>query len=1027
MGVLWNKPSGKPRIETEAAASASSDAPPRKPRHAWRVLALVGVVVVAGGGYAARQEMLSSRLQARELSALAKGLTWHLQPGPSDSILYPGNGPFDERSGYSHLGEFVKRLEQRNYQVLEQVRFSPALMRYAGRELFVPYAEKPQAGLSIADCRGAPIYDFKYPLQLYKQFSDIPPLVVSSLLFIEDRNLLSERYPEVNPAVDWPRFAKAAWSQVAHALGLPGQSAGGSTLATQLEKYRHSPGGLTDSGPEKLRQMFSASVRAYQGGENTLGARQNIVRDYLNSVPLSAVPGHGEVHGLAEGLRVWYGADFDKTNTILASTGDDDSTLQARGLALRQVLSLMIAQRRPSHFLSRGHQELNQLTDAHIRLLSRQGLISNELTTYALQSQLHWRDWAKEPTWEPYSNDKATVISRARLAGLLDEPLYDLDRLDLNASTTLNAPLQRQATDYLKHLADPAFARQTGLIGDSLLAPNSTGEVKYAFTLFENSGGAARVRVQTDSTDQPFDINEGSKLELGSTAKLRVMASYLQIITELHTQYAGKTPAQLHRAASQADPQDRLTLWALEYLDSHREQNLRGMLDAALERKYSANPGERFFTGGGVHVFGNFRNQDNGRTPTLKEALRESINLPFVRLMRDVVRYTIYNAPNNSAELLKDDRNPRRQEYLARFADREGTEYLRRFWRKYDGKSSGERLATFLDSLHATPVRLAAVYRYLFPNAPAAQFNAFLAEQWKATPLTAKRFGQLYEQYGPGAYDLPDQGYIARVHPLDLWLLGYLLQHPDATQEQAIAASEHERQEVYGWLFNSKHKSARDSRIRTMIEIEAFTDIHRRWQQLGYPFDHLVPSLATALGSSGDRPAALAELIGIILNDGVRLPTLRIDQLQFAQGTPYETRLAGKQAEGERVMPVEEAQALREALGAVVADGTARRVANVFTQADGTPMAMGGKTGTGDNRIESFGSGGRLIGSKAINRTGTFVFYLGDRYFGTLTAFVPGKASANFTFTSALPVQVLKGMAPILQPYLGPQACQPPS
>ena len=35
-----------------------------------------------------------------------------------------------------------------------------------------------------------------------------------------------------------------------------------------------------------------------------------------------------------------------------------------------------------------------------------------------------------------------------------------------------------------------------------------------------------------------------------------------------------------------------------------------------------------------------------------------------------------------------------------------------------------------------------------------------------------------------------------------------------------------------------------------MLEVEAFLDIHQRWPRLGYPFDHLVPSLATALGSS---------------------------------------------------------------------------------------------------------------------------------------------------------------------------------
>lgn len=1026
MGALWNTPPGKPAQAQQAEGAEPSSPRPRR-RYRWRLLGLALVLGLLAAGYAAREEMRTSRWQARALADFAAKLTWAVAPGPSDSMVYPGNGPFDERLGYSHLGDYLARLRSHHFLITEQARFSPELKRYAERDLFVPYAEKPQAGLHISDCRAATVYDFQYPLQLYKRFEDIPPMVVASLLFIEDRHLLDAQQPSLNPAVDWPRFAKAAWSQVARLVGLPGQSAGGSTLATQLEKYRHSAGGLTDSGPEKLRQMFSASVRTYQGGEQTLQARQNILRDYLNSVPLSAVPDHGEVHGLAEGLRVWYGADFDQANRLLASTADDAGTLAARGLALRQVLSLMIAQRRPSHFLSRGHDELGRLTDSHIRLLAGHGVISQAQAHYALQSRLRWRDWAKEPTWEPYANDKGGIVTRGRLAALLGTSLYDLDRLDLRATTTLDNGLQNQATRYLKQLADPAFAQQTGLIGDSLLTPASTGEVKYSFTLFENSGGAARVRVQTDSTDQPFDINEGSKLELGSTAKLRVMASYLQIIDELHQRYGGKTPAELRRIDQGIDAQDRLSHWALDYLIRNPGAALAPMVDAALERTYSANPGERFFTGGGIHVFGNFRRQDNNRTPTLKEALRESINLPFIRLMRDIVRYTTYQAPGDRAALLKDDNDPRRQEYLARFADREGTEYLRRFWRKYEGKPSDQRLETFLDSLNPTPVRLAAVYRYLFPGAPRAQFDAFVRQHWQGSDITDKRLGQMYEQYGPGAYNLPDQGYIARVHPLDLWLLGYLLQHPDAGVAQAIGASEQERQEVYGWLFNSKHRSARDSRIRTMLEIEAFTDIHQRWQQLGYPFDHLVPSLATAIGSSGDRPAALAELIGILLNEGVRLPTVRIDQLHFAQGTPYEVVVQADSGRSERVMPVEVAQALRDALGAVVADGTARRVANVFTQADGSPMAMGGKTGTGDNRIESFGSGGRLVGSRAVNRTGTFVFYLGDRYFGTLTAFVPGKASANFRFTSALPVQVLKGMAPILQPWLNAQGCAAPA
>jgi len=650
----------------------------------------------------------------------------------------------------------------------------------------------------------------------------------------------------------------------------------------------------------------------------------------------------------------------------------------------------------------------------------QQGVISPGLLKAALASQVTYRDWQQQPTTQKIEANKGISVARSRLAALLDRPLYDLDRLDLSATSTLQGQLQEQITAYLKQLADPAYAKEIGLLGERLLTPASTPQVRYSFTLFERTADSARVRVQTDNTDQPFDINEGSKLELGSTAKLRVLTTYLQIIAELHERYGALAPAALKKV--EVAEQDRLSRWAVDYLLQNPGKSLTDMLEAALDRTYSASPGERFFTGGGLHRFHNFRNQDNGRNPSLLDALRESINLPFIRLMRDLVRYVTYTSANNSAQLLKDDSEPRRQEYLAQFADREGTAFLLKFWKKYQKKDTQARLETFLDSLHPTPIRLAAVHRYLLPEASRESFNSFLRARLAGTKgqqtLTDKRLDTLYDSYGPGAYDLPDQGYIAKVHPLDLWLMGYLLNHPDATFSEIVKASQFERQEVYSWLFKSRHQSARDGRIRTMLEIEAFLEIHQRWKAVGYPFDHLVPSLATAIGSSGDRPAALAELMGIILNDGVRIPVLRIDSLHFAAGTPYDTRLINAPDRARRVMPSEVAKALRGALSQVVDAGTAKRVAGSFKHADGTPLAMGGKTGTGDNRIQAIGAGGRILSSKAINRTATFVFYIGERHFGTLTAFVPGSSAQGFTFTSALPVQVLKGMTPLLMPYL---------
>ncbi|MNE20258.1 hypothetical protein D3C80_1133670 [compost metagenome] len=128
-------------------------------------------------------------------------------------------------------------------------------------------------------------------------------------------------------------------------------------------------------------------------------------------------------------------------------------------------------------------------------------------------------------------------------------------------------------------------------------------------------------------------------------------------------------------------------------------------------------------------------------------------------------------------------------------------------------------------------------------------------------------------------------------------------------------------------------------------------------------------------------------------------------------------------------MTPEVARALRMALSQVVEGGTARRLQGSFHLADGTTVVMGGKTGTGDNRIETVTRSGWVSSSTARNRTATFVFFLGPRHFGTLTAYVAGEQSERFSFTSALPVQTLKGMMPLLQPYLLAEAtaCQPPA
>jgi membrane peptidoglycan carboxypeptidase len=244
-----------------------------------------------------------------------------------------------------------------------------------------------------------------------------------------------------------------------------------------------------------------------------------------------------------------------------------------------------------------------------------------------------------------------------------------------------------------------------------------------------------------------------------------------------------------------------------------------------------------------------------------------------------------------------------------------------------------------------------------------------------------------------------------------------LLEHPDASWDEVLDASQNERQEVYSWLYKGR-LAKQDNRIKILLEQDGFSRMLQYWRELGYPFAHLVPSLGTALGASGDRPDALADLMGIILNDGVKLPTGSISRLRFAEGTPYQTTLV-RDAKPVQVMAPEVAQTLRRVLIGVVAEGTASRLRGAYTAPDGSAaLPVGGKTGTGDNRFDRFAAGGGILSSRAVDRTATFVFFLGDRFFGTVTAYVPGPDAARFTFSSALAVQLLKVLQPELQPLL---------
>lgn len=963
----------------------------------------------------AYQELENNEYQARYFYDLARKMSYQLDQGPSPSSVKAPEGPYDKRLGYSYIPQITSELLGTGMVVVRQARPSRDMLDWQEHGYPI-YREKVQAGLRIYDKDAKEIYSQLYPTRVYQDFNDMPDMVWKILLLVENRDLLDPAKPFKNPALDWTRLGKAIVEK-AISFVLPGRGVpGGSTLATQMEKFRHSEGGFTSNFIEKLLQMRSASLRAYQAGPQTMAARKQIVLDYINSVPLASRAGYGEVQGLGDGLWVWYGSDFRTVSKILQSPDPkgDPAALAQKAIALKQVLSIFLAHKRPSYFFLKSPAALEERCQAFLGLMQSLGMISPELKNAAMQVPLKLRTDKLVTRQDelPLGLKKATNSIRTRLLSVIKaQNLYDLDRLDMTVRTTFATDLQIALTDTLQMLGRKDWVNSHNLRQHYLIDTSDPAGITYSFTLYEKTPFGNMLRIQTDNSNQALNINEGSKLDLGSTAKLRTLVHYLELVEKTYLDWQGRKAPQLSRLQQQY--QDPISQWALQTLRSKPEISLEDYLQAALLRSFSADPTERFYTGGGIHVFGNFGHF--GGSMNLYDAIRNSVNLPLVRLMREEVQFHMSRLEGNKFKILTDPNHPQRKEYLEKFADNEGNQFMKRFYQKYHGKSPAEIRAKLISSIRPTAARIAAGVCYLQPNIPKSELYQVVGEALPGLNLGAADAEALYSRCTQN-YSLDDRGFLTKVHPLELLVARQLFQQPQLSFEDLSEATRTERLEVYGWLYKSDLQT-QNLRIQNLLESEAFDEIHNSWVRLGYPFGSMVPSLASALGASGDRPAALADLMGILVNNGMFRHTYRMTDILMGQGTPYEIQFGLQADEGQRVLSPEVCIAARRVLLGVVEHGTAGRVNRAF-DFDGIHIPVGGKTGTGDMRFETFDKKGDVLTSHVVGRTATFVFYIGDKYYGTLTAFVRGPKAAGYSFTSMLTAQILKLMSPTIKSQL---------
>ena len=959
-------------------------------------------------------EARTSYLQSKFFHAVAKG---KVVPA-SACVIPPAAGPYDELLGYTKTAQFREKLKENGYDIACASWVDRSVL---GFELFPIYHEKTKAGLAITGAGGAMNYQAQFPRDAYDSYDSIPPMLAKSLLFVEDREMLKDHPNEWNPAINPVRFGSALGDQAMKKFGLKhDRGSGGSTLATQIEKFRHSPDGVTSSGSDKLRQMLTASTRAYVEDTSTVEARHRIVMDYLNSVPLSSYPGFGAVNGTADGLALWFGTNFREASRLMMQPEDtlNDDQMKEVARAYREALTLVMSVRKPSEYFRNDRDGLQARINFYLPEFVKAGIISPRLKDAVMATTVEYADPKREGKVDTTPPPKSVQGIEVDLMKTLGVPrIYDLKHLDLTGKSTINGPVDTKVTAHLHALGSPEQARADGMIGFQLLPENLLDKVVYTFTLYEKTpDGRNVIRVQADNFDGPLNLNEGVKLELGSTSKLRTLVSYLEAVADLHDRYINLDTAKLTTAG--VNQNDHITRWAIEYMAApDTDKSLDGMLEASLNRTYSGNPGETFYTAGGSHRFENFEKKENFQNYTVKEAFHKSVNLSFIRIMRDVMYYNMTNKMHVDPAIFDNPDSPQRIQYLQKFSDMEGRGFMWKFWGEQKDKSPDELAQLLADKTHQTPVQLAVVYRSLFPEKPVEDMEGFIRKNCKDCGDKTD-FQALYDKYAHDAFDLNDRGYITSIHPLALWMAENQITHPGMTWEQTADASKDVRQDVYKWLFKYGKEHGQNLRIQTMLEKEAFTYIHDDWKKLGYPFGSLVASYATAIGVSGDTPAALADLAGIIQNDGMRKPAIKLSEIDFGMGTPYQTVATPKANPGMRVLPEQIAKLVRREMNGVVEEGTAIRMRNGVTLSNGQKLDVGGKTGTGDNRQQAFSARGHVTSSVAKSRTGTFVFAIGDRLYGVFTGYVFGPEAANFKFTSAVAVQGVKALLPDIQPVI---------
>ena len=465
----------------EVVSSRSLTSPAHRSARWPKILALVVLVIGVASPPSSTTSSAPRRFSPGCSRAMPHGSRTRSSEGRAPASPSPG-GPFDTQRGYPRLGDFRRRLESAGYTVAEQARQSAGMVRFIRWGVTPPYREPAVAGLVIRDFRGESIYDGRPGDALFPSFEEVPPLIVSTLLFLENRELTNPTGPGSNPAIDWGRLERPADSTSPAGSDCPCDP----KAAARWPSSSRSIVTRRAAAPLRPRQAAPAHrgepARVSRRADST-ASRQEIVLDYLQHHAA------GRRAWIRRGARPRKRASRVVRSSILTAwraRSASPGSGPAKAAAYKLRAGSPLRRPRPHPLPGGGSALLDKKITAYGDLLLKAGVIDRELNRELHEASLRFGGHVDQPPIDFAERRAATAIREdvRRILGVRSP--WEMDRLHLEIESTIDGTPPGRRHPAFNRLGDKAFVDAHGLRAERLLLTGDPSRVVYS--LLSSSG-----------------------------------------------------------------------------------------------------------------------------------------------------------------------------------------------------------------------------------------------------------------------------------------------------------------------------------------------------------------------------------------------------------------------------------------------------------------------------------------------------------------------------------------------------------